>query len=103
MVLEITNASAGITAMPSHTSGFERNANALPDDAPPNPATRGELELDWNASCRKNRVIPTANRLIATPTTIWSALKRMLQSACTPPRRSPAATPVTRPTHALPV
>ena len=63
--------------------------------------TRGEFELEPKASWRKNRVIPTVNRLMATPTTIWSALNRMADTACTPASANPHATPTTSPTHAL--
>ena len=37
------------------------------------PGTRGELEELPKGSRRKNRVAPIASRLMAMPTTTWSA------------------------------
>jgi len=61
-------AAAGMTSRPSQTSGLPK---APP--ASPKPATRGELDELSKARRRKKRVIPTASRFTAMPTTIWSA------------------------------
>src|SRR5450432_313763 len=67
-----------------------------------NPATLGEFDELSNTSLRKYLVRPTASRLIAIPDTTWSALKRIVDTACSNPSAIPPAMPHSTPIHGFP-